>query len=197
MSLELAILGLLDERPHTGYDLKTRGFSGTVGALWSADQAQIYRTLERLHADGLVSVTKRKQSSRPDRRIFALTPAGRASLLERLGSPTPLPSVRDPFLVQVYFSAALPDGVLADLLSARRMEYEERLARVRELSAELARTGGVSERDSVLKQTALDGIAGQYRFTIEWLKDCERAVEEGALPGSVDGGSGQRHLFGA
>ena len=45
VSLELVILGLLDERPLTGYDLKTRGLSGAVGTLWTADQAQIYRTL--------------------------------------------------------------------------------------------------------------------------------------------------------
>ncbi len=196
MSLELVILGLLDERPLTGYDLKTRGLSGAVGTLWTADQAQIYRTLERLRTDGLVSVTRRRQSSRPDRRVFSLTPAGRDSLLARLSSTAPLPPVRDPFLVQLHFSAALSDQALANLLTARRAEYESRLERVREVSAELAEADDVSDRDAVLRQTALDGIAGQYRFTIEWLKDCERAVRDGALPRPEDGG-GKQHLYGA
>jgi len=196
MSLELAVLGFLSERAQTGYDLKRRCFEGALRTFWTADQAQIYRTLERLRTEALVSFRTRRQTSRPDRRVFELTGQGKEVLAQRAADLVPSPALRDPFLVQLYFSAELPDGELLALLRARRDEYQQRLDEVRACSAELAADKVLSARASVLKQTALDGAAAHYRASIDWLDDCILAVEEGALPGS-EAGSGQRHLFGA
>ena len=47
MSLGHAILGFLNREPMTGYDLKTRCFDDDAAHFWTADQAQVYRTLDR------------------------------------------------------------------------------------------------------------------------------------------------------
>lgn len=195
MSLDLAILGFLAERPRSGYDLKTRCFGGPLSAFWTADQAQIYRTLERLKDARLVSVTRRRQASRPDRKIYELTDAGYGALVGALATTEALPPLRDPFLVQLFFSARLPDEDLLRVLSSRRDEYASRLESLAVHSAGLAETEGLPAREAVLRQTALDGAVTAYRASIEWLDDCIRAVEDGALPGS-EKGTGQRHLFG-
>ena len=48
MSLGHAILGFLSRRPMTGYELKTRCFDQVASHFWTADQAQIYRTLDAI-----------------------------------------------------------------------------------------------------------------------------------------------------
>ena len=53
MSLRHALLGVIKDKPLTGYDL-VRHFQGTVGFLWSAPQSQIYPELRRMEAAGLV-----------------------------------------------------------------------------------------------------------------------------------------------
>jgi PadR family transcriptional regulator AphA len=196
VSLDLAILGFLSERAQSGYDLKTKRFGGALRTFWTADQAQIYRTLDRLQKEKLVTSRRRRQTSRPDRKIFELTTQGHEALAERSAGTDPLPAFRDPFLVQLFFSADLPDEELAGLLRARRHECQLRLDEIRACSADLASEQGVPARSAVLKQTALDGAVAQYRARIDWLDDCIQAVEEGALPGS-ETGSGQRHLFGS
>jgi DNA-binding PadR family transcriptional regulator len=194
--LDLAILGLLAERSHSGYDLKTRGFAGGLSAFWTADQAQIYRTLERLKAEKLVSATRRRQTSRPDRRVFEITHAGQESLVGRLADPAVLPPLRDPFLVQLHFSADLDDDALLGVLETRRDAHQERLDDLRERSAELAgKHHTLPPRTVVMRQTALDGAIVQQRAAIDWLDECIDAVRDGALPGSSKG-VGQRHLFG-
>src|SRR5258705_13680872 len=55
MSLAHAILGMLQTRPMTGYDLKVECFDNSIAHFWQADQAQIYRTLDKLAEDGLVT----------------------------------------------------------------------------------------------------------------------------------------------
>jgi DNA-binding PadR family transcriptional regulator len=196
MSLDLAILGFLNEHPRSGYDLKTQCFRGPVGTFWTADQAQIYRTLERLRSARLVAATRKRQASRPDRRVYEITRSGRETLLQQLGETAPLPRLRDPFLVQLYFAADLDDDALLSVLQARRDAHQVRLNELRQRSAELAGTaGGTAQRAIVLQQTALDGAISQHCAAIDWLDECLDAVRAGALPGS-ETGVGQRHLFG-
>jgi PadR family transcriptional regulator, regulatory protein AphA len=194
--LEVAILGFLAERSRSGYDLKTRCFAGPMSVIWTADQAQIYRTLERLREAGHVAVTRRRQVSRPDRRIYEITTAGREALAARLSTPTPLPPLRDSFLVGLFFSAACDDASLVSVLAARRTEHQVKLDELREYAAALASDDPqtASARVTVLRETALEGAMTHHRATIDWLDECIDAVRDGALPGS-ETGTGQRHLF--
>lgn len=56
MSLEYAILGFLNYKPQSGYDLK-KIFDTSVRHFWAADQSQIYRILTRLTERGLVEMS--------------------------------------------------------------------------------------------------------------------------------------------
>ncbi len=66
MSLEHSILGFLNYRPYSGYDLK-KIFDTSVRHFWPADQSQIYRTLNRLTENGWVEMEKIEQDNRPAR----------------------------------------------------------------------------------------------------------------------------------
>ena len=75
-SLEYAILGFLNYKPLSGYDLK-KVFDTTVQHFWSADQSQIYRTLSRLTEQGWIQQEVIEQNDRPDRKVYHITDAGR------------------------------------------------------------------------------------------------------------------------
>lgn len=197
MSLEYAILGLLSERPRSGYDLKTRCFNGALKPFWDADQAQIYRTLDRLSVARWVASRRRRQSGKPDRKIYEITQAGLEALGAWLTSPQSSPVLRDPLAVQLYFGSGLSDEDLLGVLTVRRREHQARLDDLRSRSAELAAQHPGDSRAAVLRQTAFDGAMARERAAIDWLDDCIQAVEEGALPGSEETGIGQRHLFGS
>jgi PadR family transcriptional regulator AphA len=127
MTLEHAILGFLDRGPATGYDLKTRCFDDAVGHLWTADQAQVYRTLARLSEQGLVRSKAVAQRGKPDRRVYSITARGRAELAAWLRRPLDLSPVRDPLLVQLSLAARLGDAEVLSLLEAARTRYQTRL----------------------------------------------------------------------
>ncbi|MDZ4170122.1 MAG: PadR family transcriptional regulator [Coriobacteriia bacterium] len=196
MSLEHAILGLLNEHPRSGYDLKTRCFDGPLYPLWAADQAQVYRTLERLKTVGLVTATRRRRAGKPDRRLYELTPAGQVSLQAWLASPADTPVVRDPLLIRLYFGEATADEDLIAVLVASRDQHQSRLLGLRTAKADLASERSIDDRTSTLRQTAFDGALARERAAIDWLDDCIDAIRDGALPGSTAAGTGQRHLFG-
>jgi DNA-binding PadR family transcriptional regulator len=114
MSLEHAILGFLNYKPFSGYDLK-KAFDTSVQHFWPADQSQIYRTLARLADRGLAEQEVVKQEDRPDRKVYHITEEGKAELGRWLTTPLPQRDVREATLIQVFFAGQLSDGEILEI----------------------------------------------------------------------------------
>jgi PadR family transcriptional regulator, regulatory protein AphA len=182
MSLDAAILGFLGEQPRSGYDLKTRCFDDAAKDFWTADQAQIYRTLDRLQAAKLVSLARKRQSGKPDRKVYSLTELGRQSLAAWLGSTLPLAPPRDALLLQLYFGAGASDSELAEHLSTRRQLHQSRLDGLRRHAEIAAQQTRVSARQASLRDAAYTGAIAVERAAIDWLDDCIEGLGAGTLP---------------
>ena len=192
MSLDHAILGFLASEDLSGYDLKTLCFAREASHFWTADQAQVYRTLDRLERKCWVSSKTVRQRGKPDRRVYSLTRTGREALDEWVAQRHPLPALRDPFLLQLYFGPEVPDETLLDVLTARREECQVRLDALRDRARALARQAGKRpDRTALLRRMTLDGALADTRATIDWLDDC---IE--TLRSASDKAGPQRTLFG-
>jgi PadR family transcriptional regulator, regulatory protein AphA len=183
MSLDHAILGFLREQAMSGYDLKNVCFDRDAHHFWTADQAQVYRTLDRLERRGLVTARRERQRSRPDRRVYSITRAGERELDAWVGSPFPLPPLRDPFLIQLRFATEISDAELASLLRARRGQLQERLDSLR---ARAAATPPAAGRTADLERLTLEAAMADARASIDWLDDTlETLPETDAAPDPV------------
>src|SRR5881396_3405711 len=80
-TLRYIILGLLGARPMSGYDIK-QAFDRALASYWNAGNSQIYTTLKKLSDEELVEAEVIVQKSRPDRKVYRLTPAGEVSLID-------------------------------------------------------------------------------------------------------------------
>src|SRR5689334_3077586 len=88
MALRYAVLGLLASEEMSGYDL-TQKFSEQVSHFWNAHHTQIYRELQKLEDEGLVSYQLVEQQERPDKKIYTITDQGVEALLGWLGESPP------------------------------------------------------------------------------------------------------------
>lgn len=191
VSLDHAILGFLAEGDLSGYDIKTRCVDRDTSHFWTADQAQVYRTLDRLEATRLVSSRQRTQVGRPNRKVYSITQAGRERLDEWLATPHVLPPYRDPFLIQVYFGSELSDEALADVLERAREQRQSRLTHLRERATSNAMTAGLAvDRPALFHRMTLDAAMASERAAIDWLDDSLDTLRSLA----ADGGT-QRRLF--
>jgi DNA-binding PadR family transcriptional regulator len=112
----------------TGYDLKTQRFDASIAHFWPADQAQIYRTLDKMAEEGWVSSSIEYQEGRPNRKVYSLLPAGAAELKRWLLTDHPLSVYRESFLVQLFFAQTLPNAVIIRLMEMQLQLHRERLA---------------------------------------------------------------------
>jgi DNA-binding PadR family transcriptional regulator len=124
LSLKYAILGFLSLEPMSGYTLKTQYFDGSVAHFWPADQAQIYRTLQKLERDGEATSEEVAGDSRPARRVYSISESGLNALKAWLSVQHPPSAQRSTFLVQVYFSRLNSSKNFAALLNAERLRQE-------------------------------------------------------------------------
>lgn len=128
MSLVHAILGILRTQPMTGYDLKTQCFDTSIAHFWPADQAQIYRSLDKMTGLGWVESRIEIQDDRPNRKVYSITDQGRAELQRWLSTFQELPVYRDPFLVQLFFADGCSNAALLRLIEEQLQAHRERLA---------------------------------------------------------------------
>jgi DNA-binding PadR family transcriptional regulator len=136
---EFAILGLLAERPRSGYDIK-KEVEERLGHFWSESYGHIYPMLRRLRQMKLIAVRKvPRKSGRPDRTVHSLTAAGRRALEAWFAEP-PAPSrPRNELLLRIFLGRYAPPGTLLRDVRAYRAGVTATLRRLREIRAAIER----------------------------------------------------------
>ncbi|MUL35448.1 PadR family transcriptional regulator [Gloeocapsopsis dulcis] len=168
MSLAYAILGFLQKEGMTGYDLKNHCFDQTIAHLWPADQAQIYKTLDKLVEHGWITCSVEMQRDRPHRKVYSVTETGKAELLKWLQSHQPLPTIREPLLVQLFFAAKLSNEAIVHLLKQELVAHRKKLADCEHMTLPpLDDTS--ANRDRMMQQLVLDLVRQKEQTYIDWL----------------------------
>ncbi|WP_328350472.1 PadR family transcriptional regulator [Streptomyces sp. NBC_00445] len=190
MALRNAVMAALLEGEASGYDL-AKGFEASVANFWMATPQQLYRELERMENEGLVSARVVQQERRPNKRLFSLTEAGRdvlrAYVAEGPSKPT---AIRDELMVRVQ---CVDIGDTGDIDAVRAAVVE----RMERSTAKLARYERMRERllagrseDEYFADaerigpflTLMGGVAFE-RANLEWGRTALRRLEQRASSG--------------
>jgi len=130
MSVSYALLGLLEQRPSHGYDLK-RNYDVYFGHDKPLPYGQVYATLSRLARDGRVVTGGQQPGAGPERKLYVITEQGEADLREWLRrTEAPEPHLQTVLAVKVLV-ALLLGRPAEEYLDAQRAAH---LARMRELT---------------------------------------------------------------
>ena len=124
-------MGLLEQEPNHGYELKRR-YDRFFGRERPLAYGQVYSTLGRLARDGRVLESGSLPGEGPERKLYAITPQGTATVQAWLTTPEPPePHLQTVLAVKVVLSLLLGRPAEEYLDCQRRCH----LARMRELTA--------------------------------------------------------------
>jgi DNA-binding PadR family transcriptional regulator len=122
MSIGHTFLGLLEQRPRHGYDLK-RVYDERFGNDRPLHYGQVYATLSRLLKNGLVEVDGVESGEGPERKRYAVTETGITDVRRWLATPeNPEPYLQNTLYTKVVL-AILTEQSAADLLDTQRSEH--------------------------------------------------------------------------
>jgi DNA-binding PadR family transcriptional regulator len=163
------LLALLAKEPAHGYELKL-ALAQTFGQAYPPPNiGQIYVTLKRLEQDGLVRSQDVEQATRPNKRVYELTPAGREALGAWVDEPSDGPRIRDEFFIKLILA---PMAGLADrmaLMNSQRRHYLSLMRRLTELQA------GTDPAD-IPARLLIEGAVLHLQADLDWLERCQEEL---------------------
>ncbi|MFF7389315.1 PadR family transcriptional regulator [Streptomyces scabiei] len=174
--MRLPLLALLARGPAHGYELK-QDLEQLLGAAYpQPNVGQIYVTLGRLEKSGLIEGEEVEQSSRPNKKIYHLTDAGREALRAWYEEAADEPRVRDEFFMKL---ALAPRTGLADqiaLINRQRRHYLNTMRNLSKLST--AENGRDNGRDNRVSRLLIEGAMLHLQADLDWLERCQEELEE-------------------
>ena len=118
------ILGELSIQSNlSGYELH-KAIEENFGSFWGESYGQIYPTLKRLVAEGLIEAAGSATAGKKRRQTYALTEAGRVCLREWLAQPFQNDPPRNEFMLKLFFGRQAAPGVA--LAHVRELERRNR-----------------------------------------------------------------------
>ena len=160
------LLALLAKEASHGYELRAR-LQLALGPLAEALNAgQVYVTLNLLKKAGLVTSERVGQTDRPDRKVYVLTAAGHARVIEWLEDtswPKPAPAE---FHLKLVAAAAAGLGDPVRLVDAQRHALLAGLA--------TAQRAALAEPDGSVAALLLEGVVLRLQADLRWLEACAR-----------------------
>jgi PadR family transcriptional regulator AphA len=175
-SLDLALLGLIAEVPGvSGYDIM-KIFDLSMAHYWHAHPTQIYPTLDRMEASGLIKRRNVVQRNRPNKRLYTITPAGERLLIEWLESPFEGINLKHPPLLRCRFLGNLGAGGAIESLMEEKRSWAIHLKRYREIEKTYFADGkGYRDVNAMFSMFTL-------RRGIDWMEEnirwCDWAIGE-------------------
>jgi len=173
MSVRNALLGLLVQRPRHGYELHA-AFEAVVGGEqnWDVKPAQIYTTLARLEESGLVEEEAVEQGAGPEKRIYAITPAGRAALNTWFQAGVEREHQRDEFFIKLMLSLATSE------VKPRKVIQTQRTRLYQDLHQITAQRNQADPKTELARILLLDKAIMHLEADLRWLDMIEARLEE-------------------
>jgi DNA-binding PadR family transcriptional regulator len=141
--LELAVLGLLKERPIHGYQL-SRELGDSLGGLWRVSYGSLYPTLRRLEREGAIESEAGDERGARRKKVYRITPKGERVFLELLQeTPNDTQTEDARFRMRLAFFRYLPPETRIRLLERRRQALQARLSTLAE--SQRAGRGGADD----------------------------------------------------
>jgi len=151
--------------------------------LWvELSEKHVYYVLRKLEREGLVVADEPREAGRPARRVFSITPAGRAAFARMMTADSLVDSVPysefDVVAGMLAYTDALSDAEKTAVLERRRASLRELAAHARDASAEAVR----QDHDG-LPRLVLDKVARLAVAELGWLEDVLLEIERAGWAG--------------
>ena len=167
--MRLPLLALLAKEPAHGYELKL-ALEQTFGQAYpSPNIGQIYVTLKRLEQDGLVRGEDVAQDSRPNKKVYDLTPAGRAELVGWVAEPSEGPRVRDEFFMKLVLAPIAGMADRLELINSQRRHYFGIMRNLIDMQAGM-------DRCDAAARLLVEGAVLHLQADLDWLERCQEEL---------------------
>lgn len=132
-----AVLGMLGYQPMSGYDIKKMS-DQSISHFWNENYGAIYPTLRKLEEEGLISRMDSAGDGGRERKVYALTDAGRREFETWIGRPPERPILRFELLLKLFFGHEAEPRRMSEMVREELSWCEQTLETLREIETRIA-----------------------------------------------------------
>lgn len=164
---EIAVLGALSVEPMSGYAVR-QAIAQTLGHFWSESFGQIYPTLGRLEAEGLVAPSGEGRTSGS---TYRLTAKGRRRLRALLQEPIPSAPPRNGTLLRLFFGGLLGPAECRGIVEGSRDRAAESLAHLGRIRVEVQAEVDAGDAGAAYRLITLSAGEHTARAQLAWAEE--------------------------
>lgn len=127
MKSEDIVLGILSEKPSSGYEIKQK-FSTIFSNFYNASFGSIYPILHNLEKQEKVTVELLLQEGKPNKKIYSITNKGKEAFTEFLHSSVEKEKIKWDFMIRLYYAERL------SVIEQKKLITEEIKSREQEIN---------------------------------------------------------------
>lgn len=178
MSVKHGLLAILDRRSMHGYELR-RELADELGPDWALNFGQVYSTLDRLLRDGLVVQSETVASAAaPDRKLYTVTPSGRAELHRWFLAPLEgVEAGRDELYAKIMLA-------LTGDLDVEQVTQAQRKGLLRVIATLTAEKERLDPDLDLAATLHIDLLIGRTDAFLRWLDTAEARIRRAAQTGA-------------
>ena len=170
-NLKYAILGLLNQKPMSGYDIM-KEFETTLSEFWHATHSQIYPELKKLTEEGMVEYDVEIVGTTLERKLYTITKAGHEDFMQWMSKEVEAqPTPKDINRLKVFFSSSFTNKQRKDFFDDLLKMHQDRLEHLVNNGKKFDK---VPKKDSPEfgDYLLLMGAVMREENTCEWIKRC-------------------------
>ena len=134
MNVKTLCLGILSLQEASGYQIKKDVEDGLFSHFIEASFGSIYPALTQLAGEGYVTVREEEQTGKPDKKVYAITGAGRAALAKAISVTPAKDKYKSEFLFQMLLQDHLSPEMILLAIEKQLNDLNEDLGRIAECS---------------------------------------------------------------
>lgn len=167
-----AILGMLSIAPMSGYDIRQTMQKSTAN-FWSESDGQLYPALRQLTTHKVI-ICKKDNSSAREKKIYHITASGLTALKKWLTEKPETFSVRNEFMLKLFFGANVASTINVEHIQAHRYQTKMMIDKLRETKKQLISQHHSSAHFPFWQMSIHYGIK-LAEAKLEW---CDDAIQE-------------------
>ena len=170
-TIDTILLGLLYRQRMHGYDLyKELARLEGVGMIWRIKQSMVYAILDKLEREALLVGQRIQAETRPDRKEYQLTPAGKEVFLQWVSHPVQHGrEMRQDFLARLYFAQLVNPETTQELLEGQTDACRQWLESFNQSILEL-------NENQTFEKLVIQFRIQQTEAMLKWLDSCSNQL---------------------
>jgi DNA-binding PadR family transcriptional regulator len=170
---QFAILGCLSFKPMSAYEIK-QFLLKSAAHFWSEAEAQLYPTLKKLSAAGLVSFKEEKAAKAGNKKVYDLTEPGMQALKGWLSKKAEQPVFRNELLLKLFFGAHQSDENNIEIIRLERQDLQATYDLLEQIQISMQQKQ-LSPRKQVYMQIVINYGLTLLKAELDW---CDRSMQQ-------------------